>query len=371
MFRKFATRPDWQIALTATLSLRIFFTAVAAAFSPFVHPTQALIRSNALTENLPAPHGLHYALLGIWERFDTLWYLHIAQYGYDRPMAVIFYPLYPALIRLVMEASISANVAALLVSTVAAFFSFLGLLRLAGPEPKMKIGTLLVIAIWPSSFVVFAGYAESLTLALIIWAVIFARGGRWELATLCGIMAGLSRPSGVLAAVPLFVLAWKSRRIRSLIVILSPIGTLSYWTWLRWSGRPSVVEAYRIYQGASFAPPWASLTEILRLIATHGDTVLAVKLVLVGLALAFSLRRNVPIEDKFFAVALTVQMLMYTGRPLLGGPRYVLPMYPAFLSMGAYAATRWSAKKFGFYLTLFGCMNLAWMWAFLSWSLVF
>jgi len=37
----------------------------------------------------------------IWERFDTLWYLRIAQHGYDRPMAVIFYPLYPAAIRIV------------------------------------------------------------------------------------------------------------------------------------------------------------------------------------------------------------------------------------------------------------------------------
>jgi hypothetical protein len=381
MFRKFATRPDWQIALTATLSLRVFFTAVAAAFSPFLHPDAALIRSNALTENLPAPHGLHYALLGVWERFDTLWYLHIAQYGYDRPMAVIFYPLYPALIRIVMEASIPAIVAALLVSTVAAFFSFWGLLRLAGPglsaqltsqsTRKTRICTLLVIAAWPSSFVLFAGYAESLTLALIVWALIFAREGRWELATQCGFLAGLSRPSGVLVAVPLFVLALRSRRVRSLIVILSPLGTLGYWNWLRWSGRLSVVEAYRIYQGATFAPPWASLAEILRLVMAHGDAVLAVKFVLVGLALAFSLQREVRIEDKLFALALTVQMLMYTGRPLLGGPRYVLPMYPAFLAMGAYAARRWSAKKFGFYLTFFGCVNLAWMWAFLSWSLVF
>jgi hypothetical protein len=90
-------------------------------------------------------------------------------------------------------------------------------------------------------------------------------------------------------------------------------------------------------------------------------------------ALAFSLRREarIQIEDKIFALALTVQMLMYTGRPLLGGPRYVLPMYPAFLAMGAYAASRWSAKKFGFYLTFFGCINLVWMWAFLNWSLVF
>jgi hypothetical protein len=228
-----------------------------------------------------------------------------------------------------------------------------------------------VVAAWPSSFVLFAGYAESLTLALIVWAVVFARGKRWEPATVCGLLAGLSRPSGVLVAIPLAVLAWRTRRVRSMLALFAPAGMLSYWGWLRWSGRLSVVEAYRIYQGATFAPPWASLAEAGRLIVSHGDLLLAVKLALVALATVFSLRREVRLEDKLFAVAMTVQMLMYTGRPLLGGPRYVLPMYPAFLAMGGYAARRWSGRQFVFYLACFGFLNLAWMRAFLDWSLVF
>jgi hypothetical protein len=236
--------------------------------------------------------------------------------------------------------------------------------------PRWRMWPLLAIAVWPSSFVLVAGYAEALTLALIVWAVIFTRGERWELATVCGILAGLSRPSGVLVAIPLFVLAWRSWRVRSLMVLLAPLGALGYWGWLRWSGRISVVEAYRIYQGATFAPPWAGFAEAIRLIG-HGDALLAMKMALIAVALGFSLRREIRIEDKLFALAMTLQMFMYTGRPLLGGPRYVLPMYPAFLAMGGYAARRWSANQFGFYLTCFGCMNLAWLWAFLNWSLVF
>ncbi len=371
MLRKLASRPDWQIALAVTAVLRVFYTAMAAAVMPFLHPDPALIRSNALTESLPATHGVGYALFGVWERFDTLWYLHIAQHGYDRAMAVIFYPLYPGAIRLV-SVVMPGMAAALVISTVAAFSASWGMLRLAAADSttQWRVYALLAIAVWPSSFVLVAGYAEALTLALIVWAVVFARGERWELATVCGILAGLGRPSGVLVAVPLLVLAWRSGRSRSRVVLLSPVGMLGYWGWLRWSGRMSVVEAYRVYQGATFAPPWASLAEAVRLIG-HGDAVLAIKLVLVVLALAFSLRREVRIEDKLFAAAMTLQMFMYTGRPLLGGPRYVLPMYPAFLAMGGYAARRWSAKQVGFYLTCFGCMNLAWLWAFLNWSLVF
>ena len=84
MLRKLASRPDWQIAILATAALRVFYTAIAAAFLLFLHPDPTRIQSNALTENLPAPHGLHYALIGIWERFDTLWFLRISEHGYDR-----------------------------------------------------------------------------------------------------------------------------------------------------------------------------------------------------------------------------------------------------------------------------------------------
>jgi hypothetical protein len=378
MLRRLASRPDWQIAMAATAALRVFYSAMAAVLVPFLHPDAALIQSNALTENLPSPHGLHYALLGIWERFDTLWFLHIAEHGYDRPMAVIYYPLYPAAIRFV-SGLMPALAAALLVSTVAAFFFFWGLLRLAGGElPRVgKLRMLLLVCVWPTSFVLFAGYAESLTLALVVWAIVFAREARWEAAAACGLLAGSARPSGVLVFIPLAVMALRSRQARSLAVALTPLGLLSYWAWLRWSGRISVVAAYRLYQGMTMVPPWSGLANALRSIVAGHDALLAIKLGLLIVVAVISLRGDagvqarihVRIEDKAFALAVILQMLMYTGRPLLGAVRYVLMIYPAFLVWGAYAE-RWNGKQLGFYVTTLGLLNLAWMWAFLSWSLV-
>jgi hypothetical protein len=377
MLRRLASRPDWQIALAVTVALRVFYTAIAAVFLPFLHPDPGLINSNAFTGNLPAPHGMHYALLGIWERFDTLWYLRIAQHGYDLPMAVIFYPLYPAAIWLVSKL-LPAITAALLILTVAAFFFFWGLLRLASELPEVgKLRTLLLVCVWPTSFVLFAGYAESLTLALVVWAIVFAREAKWEAATVCGLFAGSARPTGVLVFIPLAVMALRSRQTRSLLVALTPLGLLSYWGWLRWSGRLSVVEAYRLYQGMTMVPPWRGLWEALRLIVTGHDVLLAIKLGLLIVIAVISLRRDVRtqnriplrIEDKAFALAVILQMLMYTGRPLLGAARYVLMIYPAFLLWGAYA-DGWTRKQFGFCLTTLGILNLTWMWAFLNWSLV-
>src|ERR1700730_6360995 len=131
MLRRVESWADWQIAIAMTLGLRILFSVAAPTLSLFLHPDPNAIRSNALTENLPTASGMHYALLGVWERFDTLWYLRIAQHGYDKPMAVIFYPLYPAAIRL-LSALMPSVVAALAISTVASFFCFWGLLRLVG-----------------------------------------------------------------------------------------------------------------------------------------------------------------------------------------------------------------------------------------------
>ena len=362
---------DWHAALGITVALRVFYTCVAAVAAMLLHPDARLIRSNALTENLPSPHGLYYALLGIWQRFDTLWYLRIAERGYDRPMAVIFYPLYPAAIRLVAWL-MPAMAAALLVSTVAAFFFFWGLLRLADSSLSGtgRLRMLLLVAVWPASFALFAGYAESLTMALIVWAVIFARAGRWWPAALCGFLAGLGRPSGVLVAVPLCVLAWQSRRAASLAAFFTPLGLLSYWAWLRWSGRLSVVEAYRLYQGMALAPPWVGVWESLRAPVARQDALLAIRLGLIVLVLAFGLRREVRLEDKLFALAVVLQMLVYAGRPAIGSVRYLLPVYPAFLALGNYAQRRWNRKQFSFYVVAFGLLNLVWMGAFLNWSLV-
>jgi hypothetical protein len=129
-----------------------------------------------------------------------------------------------------------------------------------------------------------------------------------------------------------------------------------------------VVEAYRLHQGMALVPPWTSLWAALRLIVSGGDTLLAIKLGALILFAVLCLRREVRIEDKLFALAVLLQMLMYTGRPLLGAMRYLLLVYPAFMVLGGYAER--NSKRFGFYLVALELLNLSWMWAFLNWSLV-
>lgn len=261
-------------------------------------------------------------------------------------------------------------VAALFVSTLGACFAFWGLLRLAGElSEDGRLRMILLLGIWPASFILFAGYSDSLTFALVVWAVVFGREARWEWAAVCALLAGVARPTGVLVFVPLAVMALRSRQGRSLVVALTPLGLVAYWGWLRWSGRPSVVEAYRLHQGMTMVPPWKSLADVLHLIASDHDEVLAIKLGMVIVFAALTFHRRVRLEDRFFIAAVILQMLLYTGRPLLGAARYLLMIYPAFLVFAGWAE-RWNRRQFAFYITAFGVLNLAWMWAFLKWSLV-
>jgi hypothetical protein len=68
-------------------------------------------------------------------------------------------------------------------------------------------------------------------------------------------------------------------------------------------------------------------------------------------------------------LAVILQMLMYTGRPLLGAMRYLLLAYPVFMVLGGYAL-RTGSKRLSFYVVALEVLNLSWMWAFLNWSLV-
>jgi hypothetical protein len=371
MLRKLVSWPDWRIALALTVALRVFYSAIAVAFLPFLHPDPARIHSNALTENLPVPHGLYYALLGIWERFDTLWYLRIAQHGYDLPAGVVFYPLYPWLIR-GLSGLTGPITAALLISTVAAFFYFWGLLGLARSETPTTppLRTLMLATAWPASFFFFAAYTEALAAALIVWCVNWARSERWLLASACAFAAGLTRSAGVLVVVPLAIMAWRAQRRSRWPVAIAPLGTLGYWFWLRQTGRPSIPAAYRTHWNTEVTAPWTTMWRAIRWLVERPDslvTISVIALIVFFVACIVARRR---LEDRLFSAALIAHLLLRScWPPLLGTPRYLLPVYPAYLTMGE-RAEQMKPARFTFLCGALFAFNLVWMWAFLNWSLV-
>lgn len=183
------------------------------------------------------------ALLDVLARWDSNWFLQIAESGYTWPSASpAFFPLYPlltgALGRVLAGHFVVAGVFVSLAAGAAAFVLLhrLALVRL-GEAGAYR--TVLFLAVAPMSLFLGVVYSESLFLALAIGCFLTAERGRlgWA-ATLAG-LALLTRPQGAALLPALVVFAWQQpdRGRRSTGVLAVPVGLflaypLALWAWV-------------------------------------------------------------------------------------------------------------------------------------------
>jgi hypothetical protein len=161
-------------------------------------------------EPLTQPFGYFGNLLAApFARWDSGWYLSIAQGGYaHQVMRTAFFPLYPLMMRGLGFAIGSNLIAGVLISLFAFWFALVLLHRLTSAELGSDTAelTVLLVAFCPVAYFFSAVYTESLYLALSLGCLLCARSGRWALAGLLGGLAALSRNSGVLLVVPVVLM---------------------------------------------------------------------------------------------------------------------------------------------------------------------
>jgi hypothetical protein len=364
---------SWQRPLMLTLVLRLGYSLFAAAAALLQTVNWRLVHSNALTENLPPPdHSWRYLLFGVWNRFDTLWYLHIAARGYDRPEAVVFFPVYPGLIKLV-SLLVPPMAAALLISTFAAFLLFWGLqqLLMENQSPGLVTQSVWLCACWPAGFVFFAGYPESLLAALITWSLWMAGRDRWLAAAGLGLAATLTKAVGVVVLAPLLIIALRSRKTMSLAVVLIPAGAAAFLGYLHWTGHTGLVTAYAQYWRTVTAPPWTVLWMSLQELVRAPNAILTLNLMAVILVCALAAISRLRIEYLLFsAAAVIVPLCKETMPPLQSMMRYQLIIFPAFVG-AARLLQRWHLQaRLGMVCAAFLIINLGLLWLFVGWSLV-
>jgi hypothetical protein len=361
----------WVVALIATCALRLVYSILGALIAPHLKLDPALIRSNDFTERLMTPaDGWSYRLYGIWERFDTLWYIHIAEHGYDRPEAVVFFPLYPLLIRTLSPLLQSPLIASLFISTISAFFlvwGFQKLLDLDLPKETTR-RALILLAVWPSSFILFAGYPESLLIALMVWSVYFAREERWLWAGLLGLLAGLTKAVGVCVVIPLAIIAWRKKSWRELPVALCLLSPLIVTAIIKFSGHQFASGAYPKYWKTEVAFPWTTLFAAIRESFTTFDALLILNLTALGVIFIPAFIQRLRPEYTLFTLATLVLFLTKKTDPLLqSASRYAMEVFPAFASLAAILKHPFLSA-----LTLFlmALLNLILLWSFFNWALV-
>jgi Mannosyltransferase (PIG-V) len=209
-------RPDagWQLALWLTVVLRAGL-GLLGAWAVIAHGATP---AGAWTELIIQDGKSWSDVLSSWQRWDALWYQQIAQNGYHAGNGTYhFGPLYPLLVHILALVLGGAPVVAELIITslafVVAMFLLYSMARLA-VGPVTAALTVLLLALFPTGFLLLAPYSEGLLLALTLLAFRLAHDERPWAAGAAGLGAALVQPIGVLVMLPLVVEYAQSRRAR-------------------------------------------------------------------------------------------------------------------------------------------------------------
>ena len=298
-------------------------------------------------------------LLALWQRFDANWYVKIAQRGYaGDDGSTVYFPMYPALIRLTSAAVGDSMFAALLISNLALIGALYELYRLAelladAASARRAVAYLLL---FPTGFFLMAAYTESLFLFFALGTFLFALRRHWYLAVLFGALAALTRLQGVLLVAPLAYRLWReieeAKRkgtlriayyvLRFVPLLSIPLATMAFLAFTNLS----LFASYTGELHARFVLPWDNLAAaVAQLASGQGSLVDALNLVTtLGLgALLVAVWQKQPREYGLYAIVMFLAPLfrMTTTQPLVSMMRYALAIFPVFILWGVWGKNAW------------------------------
>jgi hypothetical protein len=195
----------------------------------------ATIRHIVSTGRLePVPVQIHGGLLA----WDAAWYRDIARAGYHgvATEGLRFFPLFPMLGRAVSWLpGASAGFGVVFVANVSALvlgFAVHALVMQQRDDRDLARRAVWLVYLAPPAFVLVMGYAEATFMTLAALTLLGLRARRWWVAALFGVLAGLTRPVGVLLAVPAAVEGWEQRDAKAVAPVVAPVvGLLAYLVW--------------------------------------------------------------------------------------------------------------------------------------------
>lgn len=352
------------------------------------------------------PAGLttpfHYfgnLLVSPFARWDSVWYLTVAEHGYGHQLArTAFFPLYPMLMAGVGAVIGSDLIAGILISLVCFAAGLVVLHRLARLDlgESLADNTVTLIAFCPTAFFFSAVYTEGLYLLLSVGCILLARRGRWLWAGVLGGLAAASRNSGVVLLVPFLLLFLYGPR-EDLPLPTARWAEAGYGGWRRLLPRhrlrpsillglliPAGLGAYMLYLGLSsgnalapfhaqavwkreFAGPfggawqgtvaaWDGLRQLIQGTTSPvffkltvgnplhqgGQNLLLFGFLVLGVLACIGVFRRLPFAYFAYCVASLAMPLSYPdiAQPLISLPRYEVVLFPLFMWGAAWLARR-------------------------------
>jgi Mannosyltransferase (PIG-V) len=331
---------------------------------------------------LTAPFGEAGDVLAApFARWDSVWYLSIADGGYGDGSREAFFPLYPLLVAVAGAAFGSPLVGGVIVSTACLGVALVLLHRLVALDHDRMVArnAVLVTALFPMAFFFSAVYSESLFLMLSVGAVYAARRDRWAWAGALGALAATTRSAGVLLVIPLAIIylwgaaPWAARRRRRLDrdvlwLLLVPLGLAGYCAflgldgedplapfraqevWFRsfagpfvgaWDGIVAAIQGARQLLSGAREPVFFTAAGGDPFVVARHNIELAVWLVLAVPAVVGVLRRLPAAYGAYVVAALALPLSYPVGpQPLMSLPRFLAVLFPLAIWLAVWMTGR-------------------------------
>lgn len=317
-----------------------------------------------------------YDCFDIWNRWDAPHYLDLAREGYVSEGVearwIVFYPLYPWLVRAASYLTADEVLGAFLVSALASVAAGLLLYRLARldeSEDAARAAVFFMLA-FPTAYFLHIGYTESLFLALALGSFLAARSRLWWAAGLLAGLAAMTRVNGLLL-LPALVFEARAEYLESgrrpgplgwLSLGLIPAGFGVYLAINWWVlGDPrAFLDAQSQHWYKSLTWPWVGVTEAWRSLLGRAPAeallVGAHELLFTLLGLGLTVWAWLRLRASY-AVWMTCNWLLWTSTKfILSVPRYTLVLFPAYILLARLAAAR---KAWGALITASSLLLLA------------
>lgn len=366
--------PAYKQVFPLYIALQVILVVLSFAVSFLVHPMSSF----------PLPHFFS-PLWQNWLHADTIFYLAIAEKGYDRTSLsqAAFFPLYPLLIHSMTWLIPDALLAGLIIARVAGLFLMMVLYQFVKEEFDETTArrSLLCLITFPTAFFLWAAYPEALFLFLTVSSFYAMRRKRWWLAGICGLCTCLLRPNGIFLVLPLGFeylwqceFRWQAIRWNILSIILLPAGLFLFalYCYFQYGDLFAFVHGQESWQ-RSLQLPWYGLlkefqegffrpTHILAFSRDLLPDLLA--LLLIGLGVLGFWRLG-PRHWTYVLYAAVLWLFVNSfpsPYPLMGTGRNVLLIFPLFLMLAQACRYRWFSLT---YLLLTASFCLGWLLLFL------
>lgn len=373
------------------LFLRIL-SLLAVGKASVVRPTSDFFTSVAIwPPSEPVGLWLKRLLVSPLFHWDAQHYTWIATDGYQASNSTTaFYPLYPWIAKLLSLLGIDPQTALVLVGSMAGLaflYMFEHLVRVDLSKEQAHQAALFIL-ILPISMVLFIPYTEGMFFLLAAGSFYFVRKQRWWLASLLGVLATLTKQTGIVLTLVLIIeiwmsdpvhrrLSWKALKVWASVLPIP--GAMLLWTivrnqivtpvhfelahWQEW------FLSFLISPGTNMTAtraqalwPWQLVAETVRTTIEHPETRINTLFTMGGyvaivLLFVFNWRYLRPSYRAYSLIILVYSFghfcFYYGNLPVMSAFRHAYSAFPIFTAVPLLKASKWQRL-----LTVSICLGL-------------